>query len=165
MSAPFPERLLTEEEIKRARELIDAGYRHEVEVRGSEGFVRAIKRALELIRTAGEGYWDLLRAYIRAIVEVEGFSQLRPEEATVWVSTGTAKNPVLTASLLVQKALQMKRYLEGKPFYGHLCEIETTRAKYDFIRELREKCDDEEVRRLCDEALNELEASLYDLVP
>ena len=163
MSAGFPDRLMTEEEIRKALELIRAGYRHELEVRGSERFVKAVREALELVDLAG--YGDMVRAYIRAVVEVEGFSQLRPEEATLWVSSRAVENPVLLASLLVQKALQMKFYLEGKPFYGHLCELKTTRARYDFVRELRERCSDERIRRLCDEVLAELEASLYDLVP
>ena len=163
MSEGFPERLMTREEIERALELIRAGYRHEIEVRGSEGFVRAVGEALRLVDLAG--YGDDVRAYIRAVVEVEGFSQLRPEEATVWVNSQAARNPVLLASLLVQKALQMRFYLEGRPFYGHICEIKTTQARYEFVRKLKEKCDDERVKRLCDEILMELEASLYDLVP
>ena len=59
----------------------------------------------------------------------------------------------------------MKFYLEGKPFYGHICELKTTQAKYEFIRKLREKCEDEDIKKVCDEILSELEASIYDLVP
>ncbi|HDI01959.1 MAG TPA: hypothetical protein ENF78_05990 [Candidatus Bathyarchaeota archaeon] len=163
MSEGFPKRLMTKEEIDRALELIRAGYRHQVEIKGSEDFVKAVREALRLVDLAG--YGDEVRAYIRAVVEVEGFSQLRPEEATLWVSSGAIGNTVLLASLIVQKALQMKFYLEGKPFYGHICELKTTQAKYEFIRKLREKCEDEDIKKVCDEILSELEASIYDLVP
>jgi len=163
LSGEFPERLLTEEEIRRALELIRAGYRHEIAISGSEEFVRAVREALGLVDLAG--YGDLVRAYIRAIVQVEGFSQLRHEEATLWLSTEAVRNPVLTASFIVQKAVQMRNYLEGRPFYGHRCEFETARVRYEFVRKLREKCQDQRVRELCDEVLAELEASLYDLVP
>jgi len=159
----FPEKLLTEEEIRRALELIRSGYKHELEIRGSEEFREAVEEALGLVEVAG--YGDLLRTYIRAIAQVEGFSQLRPEEATIWLNVETLKNPVLAASFLVQKALQMKRYLEGKPFYGHKCEMELSNARYEFVRALREKTTDEKVRKLCDAVLAELDASLYDLVP
>ena len=165
MEMAFPEKLITEEEIRRARELIGAGYRHDIQVRGSEGFVRAVQEALELVREAGEAYWDMVRAYIRSIVEIEGFSQLRPDEACLWMSPETAENPVLAASLIVQKAVQMRNYIEGKPFYGHKCEMETTEARYEFVRALREKARDGRIKRLCDEVLSELEASLYDLLP
>jgi len=161
----FPEKLITEEEIRKARELIEAGYRHDIRVEGSEDFVRAVEEALELVREAGETYWDMVRAYIRSIVEIEGFSQLRPDEACLWVSPETVENPVLAASFIVQKAFQMRNYIEGRPFYGHKCEMETTRARYDFVRALREKAKDERIRRLCDKVLFELEASLYDLLP
>ena len=163
MGEAFPERLLTEEEIRRALELIRAGHRHEITIKGSEDFVRAVEGVLELVDTAG--YGDLIRAYIRSVVQVEGFSQLRPEEAAVWLNMETLANPVLAASLLVQKALQMKNYLEGRPFYGHRCEMEVSRARYEFVRALKEKCRDERIRDLCDAILAELEASLYDLVP
>ena len=165
MEMAFPERLITEEEIRRARELIEAGYRHDIRVEGSEGFIKAVGEALELIREAGDAYWDMVRAYIRSIIEIKGFSQLRPDEACLWLSPETVENPVLAASFIVQKAVQMKNYIEGRPFYGHRCEMETTRIRYDFIRALRERTKDERIRRLCDEVFSELEASLYDLLP
>jgi len=163
LSGEFPEKLITEEDIRKALELIKAGYRHEITVEGSADFVEAVREALGLVDLAG--YGDLVRAYIRAVVQVEGFSQLRPEEAMVWLSTEAVKNPVLAASFLVQKAVQMKNYLEGRPFYGHACEMETAKVRYKFIRTLKERCQDERVKKLCEDVLAELEASLYDLVP
>jgi len=159
----FPERLLTEEEIRRALELIRSGHRHDIAIRGSEEFVEAARRALELVELAGQG--DLVRAYIRSLVEVEGFCQLRTEEASIWMNIEALRNPVLAASFIYQKALQMKRYLEGQPYYGPKCDLELSRARYEFVRALRERCEDEDVRELCDEILSELEASLYDLAP
>ena len=159
----FPERLLTEEEIRKALELIRSGYRHDITIKGSREFVRAVREALRLVNLAGQG--DLVRAYIRSVVEVEGFCQLRTEEASIWMNLEALKNPVLAASLIYQKALQMKRYLEGQPYYGPRCDIELSKARYDFVRTLRERCDDEAIKRLCDEVLSELEASIYDLVP
>ena len=163
MSEGFPERLETEEQIRKALELIRAGHRHELAIRGSGEFIRAVQEALRLVREAG--FEDLVKTYIRSIVEVEGFCQLRVEEGSIWMNMEALKNPVLAASLIYQKALQMKRYLEGRPFYGPKCEIELSKARYDFVRTLREKCRDKKVQRMCDEILSELEASLYDLLP
>ncbi len=159
----FPEKLERREEIEKALELIRSGYRHELEIKGSEAFVRAVRKALELVREAG--FEDLVRAYIRSIIEVEGFCQLRVEDASLWMNLKALGNPVLAASLIYQKALQMKNYLEGKPYYGPRSEIELSKARYEFVRLLRERCQDEEVKKLCDDVLSELEASLYDLIP
>jgi len=71
----FPERVYTTEEVKKARSLIEKGYKHNLKAKGSPDFVAKVEEALQLIKTAG--YYDFLRTYIRTIREITGLSQLR----------------------------------------------------------------------------------------
>jgi hypothetical protein len=44
----FPERVYTEEEHKKAKQMVDAGYKHELVVSGDASFVAKANEALEL---------------------------------------------------------------------------------------------------------------------
>ena len=41
----FPERVYTKDEVKRARELIEQGYKHDLETNGSPEFVARVNEA------------------------------------------------------------------------------------------------------------------------
>jgi len=146
----FPERVFTEEEVKRAKALIKKGYKHRLRVMGSQEFKREIEKALKLIKTAG--YYDFLRAYIRQILEIEGFSQLHEADAVIWANMPMLVDVVDAASYIVQKAQQMKDYLEGKLYYG-TGEISAIEKRLEFLKKLKEKSKSQNVKKRCEELL------------
>ncbi len=116
----FPERVYTAKEVKAAKALVDKGYKHLLTVEGSPSFKQKVAETLELIKTAG--YYEFLRTYIRQIMEIDGLTQLRETEVAIWANKFAVENAVDAASLLIQKAGQMKEYLEGKLYYGGSAE-------------------------------------------
>jgi len=146
----FPERVFTEEEVKRARELIEKGYKHRLRVTGSPRFKREIEKTLKLLKTAG--YYDFLRTYIRQIQEIEGFSQLHEADATIWANMPMLVDVVDAASYIVQKAQQMKDYLEGKLYYG-TGEMSAIEKRLEFLEKLEEKSKNQNVKKKCEELL------------
>jgi len=148
----FPERVFTEEEVKRAKELIEKGYKHQLRIVGNRGFKREIEKALKLIKTAG--YYDFLRTYIRKIEEIEGFSQLHEADVVIWANMPMLADLVNAASYIVQKAQQMKDYIEGKLYYG-TGEMTALEKRLEFLKKLKEKTKNEEVKKKCEELLKE----------
>lgn len=146
----FPERVYTQEEVNRARELVRNGYKHTLSIRGSQLFEDKMDVVLELIRTAD--YYDFLRTYIRQIVEMEGFSQLHEADAAVWANLSTLVDPVDAASYIVQKAQQMRDYLEGNLYYG-TGEMAAIEKRLEFINALKTKSNSEKIRKRCEELL------------
>lgn len=146
----FPERVYTQEEVNRARELVRKGYKHTLSIRGSQLFKDKMEVVLELIRTAD--YYDFLRTYIRQIVEMEGFSQLHEADAAVWANLSTLVDPVDAASYIVQKAQQMRDYLEGNLYYG-TGEMVAIEKRLEFINALKTKSNSEKIRKRCEELL------------
>jgi len=146
----FPERVYTIEEVKEARELIEKGYRHRLKLKGSKEFRQKVKEALQLIETAG--YQDFFRTYIRQIIEIDGFSQLRTEEVAIWANEYTIAEPVDAASYFIQKAQQMKDYLEGKLYYDK-GELDAIKKRIQFIETLRDKSRNQEIKQKCEELL------------
>lgn len=146
----FPERVYTQEEVNRARELVRKGYKHTLSIRGSQLFEDKMDVVLELIRTAD--YYDFLRTYIRQIVEMEGFSQLHEADAAVWANLSTLVDPVDAASYIVQKAQQMRDYLEGNLYYG-TGEMAAIEKRLEFINALKTKSNSEKIRKRCEELL------------
>ena len=146
----FPERVYTVEEVQRAKGLIEKRYRHRLKVKGSQEFRQKVKEALELIKTAD--FKDFLRTYIRQIMEIDGFSQLRTEEVAIWANKYTVAEPVDAASYFVQKAQQMKDYLEGRLYYDK-GELDAIKKRIQFIETLRDKTRDREIRQKCEELL------------
>jgi len=147
----FPLRIYTEEEVNKARELIEKGHKHSLESEGSLAFKEKVEQALELVKTAG--YYDFLRTYIRAIKEIDGLTQLRQADAEIWANKYAVENPVDAASLFVQKANQMKEYLEGKLYYGGAAEKRSDEKRIEFLKLLKVKSQEEQVREECERIL------------
>jgi len=146
----FPERVFTEEEVKRAKELIEKGYKHRLRIVGSPKFKREIEKTLKLIKTAG--YYDFLRTYIRQIQEIEGFSQLHEADVAIWANMPMLVDAVDAASYIVQKVQQMKDYIEGKLYYG-IGEVAAIEKRLEFLEKLKEKSNSEDVKKKCEELL------------
>lgn len=147
----FPKRIYTEEEVNRARELVEKGYKHTLRSEGSPPFKQKVKRALELVKTAG--YYDFLRTYIRTIKEIDGLTQLRQADAVIWANIYAVENPVDAASLFVQKANHMKEYLEGKLYYGGAAEKRSDEKRIEFLKVLKAKSQEKQVREECERIL------------
>jgi hypothetical protein len=143
----FPERVYTEKEVKTARELVNKGYKHSLTVEGSQNFKQKANQALELVKTAG--YYEFLRTYIRKIIEIDGLTQLRETEASIWANKFAVENPVDAASLLIQKANHMKEYLEGELYYGGNAEKRSVEKRIKFLEVLKNKSQDESVKEEC----------------
>jgi len=143
----FPERVFTEDEVKRAKELIDKGYKHGLRIVGSPRFKTEIEKVLKLIKTAG--YYDFLRTYIRRIEEIEGFSQLHEADVAIWANMQMLVDAVDAASYIVQKAQQMKDYLDGKLYYG-TGEMSAIEKRLEFLEKLKEKSTSQDVKKKCE---------------
>jgi len=146
----FPKRVFTGEEVKKAKELIEKGYKHRLRIAGSQGFKKELEKTLKLIKTAG--YYDFLRTYIRQIEEIEGFSQLHEADVVIWANMQMLIDDVDAASYIVQKAQQMKDYLEGKLYYG-IGEISAIEKRLEFLEKLKEKSRSQDVKKRCEELL------------
>jgi hypothetical protein len=143
----FPKRVYTKKEVKTARELVKKGYKHSLTVEGSPNFKQKVNQTLELVKTAG--YYEFLRTYIRQIKEIDGITQLRETEAGMWANKFAVENPVDAASLLIQKANQMKEYLEGELYYGGTAEKRSVEKRIQFLEVLKDKSQDENVKKEC----------------
>ena len=148
----FPERVYTQEEVEKARALLQKGYKHELKIQGSQQFKDKMKQVLKLIKTAD--YYDFLRTYIRQIIEIEGLSQLHEVDAVIWANMSTLSDLIDAASYTVQKAQQMKDYLEGNLYYG-TGENAAMEKRLEFIKTLRDKSKRAKIRKRCEELLME----------
>ena len=155
----FPKRIYTGEEVQKAKELIDKGYKHRLRVKGSPIFKQKVNQALKLVKTAD--YYEFLRTYIRRIVEIDGFTQLREAEAAIWANKYAVENPVDAASLLIQKSNHMKEYLEGKLYYGGEAERRSVEKRIEFLRELKKKSRKKEVKEECKRLLASWSESVF----
>jgi hypothetical protein len=147
----FPERVFTEEEHKKAKQLVDSGYRHDLKVEGEASFVAKVNESVELIRVVR--LYDFLRTYIRLIIEIDGITQLRETEVAIWANKFAVENPVDFASLLIQKAHHMQEYLEGVVYYGGASEKRTVKKRIEFLESLRDKTQDIKTREECERLL------------
>jgi len=155
----FPERVYTEDEVRRARELIQRGYRHQLWVSGSREFVEKTREALKLVKEAG--YHDFLQTYIREIREIDGLSQLREYESSIWANIYAVQNAVDAACFFIQKAWQMKIYIEGKMYYGHQGETLTASKVMKFLKDLESKTNSDRVKRECRERIRLREENVF----
>jgi hypothetical protein len=146
----FPERVYTVEEVQEARELIENGYKHSVTIEGKLDFKQKVEEILNLIKTAD--YYDFFRTYIKKIVEIEGLTQLRESEVAIWASKYTIADPVDAASLFIQKAHQMKDYIDGKLYY-EMAELRAIKKRIEFLETLKEKSNNHAVKKSCEELL------------
>ncbi len=147
----FPERVYTANEVKKAKKLIDDGYKHDLTVNGSPNFTQKTEQALDLVKAAG--YYEFLRTYIRQIIEIDGITQLRETEAVIWANKFAVDNPVDAASLLIQKTIHMKDYLEGKIYYGGTAEKRSVEERIKFLETLKNKTQDKKVIEECERLL------------
>ena len=148
----FPERVYTEEEVKKAKQSLGEGYKHNLTVNGEMLFTQKVNKALELIKTAG--YYEFLRTYIRQIMEIDGITQLRETEATIWANKFAVENEVDAASLFVQKAYHMKEYLDGELYYGGQAEKRTVQKRIEFLEVLKSKSEDSRIKEECERLLD-----------
>jgi len=147
----FPERVYTEEEHKQAKQLVDAGYKHDIIVEGDPNFIAKVNEALELIKTAG--HYDFVRTYLRTIKEIDGLTQLRETEVAIWANKFAVEGPVDFASLIIQKTYHMKEYLEGELYYGGASEKRTVQKRIEFLDLLKTKTSDLKVKEECERLL------------
>jgi hypothetical protein len=147
----FPERIYTTDEVKKAKELVDKGYKHQITVKGKPEFKRKAEQVLELVKVAG--CYDFLRTYLRSIVEIDGLTQLREADAAIWANEYAVKNAVDAASLFVQKANSMKEYLEGKLYYGGTAEKRSVKKRIEFLNVLKAKSKEKEIVAECERLL------------
>jgi hypothetical protein len=147
----FPERVYTEEEVKTAKQLIDHGYKHNIKVQGNPDFTAKVNKALELVKTAG--YYEFLRTYIKEITEIDGITQLRETETSIWANKFAVESAVDFASLLIQKAHHMKEYLEGELYYGGTAEKRTVQKRIEFLGVLKNQSSDASIKEECERLL------------
>jgi len=148
----FPERIYTEDEVNKAREIIAQGHKHNVDIKGKSGFKCKTQQAFELIKIAG--CYNFFRTYIRSIIEIDGLTQLREADAAIWATRYTVENPVDAASFFVQKASVMKEYIEGKLHYGGTAEKRSAEKRIEFLKTLKDKTDKKEVATECERLLD-----------
>jgi len=151
MNPDFPERVYTEEEVGKAHKLVKSGYKHQLTVEGNLSFKEQVQKILDLVKTGG--YYDFLRTYIRQIVEIGGFSQLREAEVAIWANMHLLKTPVEAAGFFIQKAWQMKEFLEGKLYHGGAAEARSIEKNLEFLKALKAKSKDNAVKTECERVL------------
>lgn len=154
----FPERVFTQEEMEKAGKLIKEGYKHHLTVEGSLSFKEKVAEALELIKMAG--YYPFLQTYIRSIVEIQGLTQLREADATLWANKYAVADPLEAAGFLIQKAQQMKDYLEGELYYD-TAETGAVERRIEFLEALKNRSKDDALKRKCEEALKRWDESKF----
>jgi len=148
----FPQKLYTTKEVCAAKELINNGYKHELSVEGTDDFKTKVNQAIEFLKTAG--YYDFFRTYVKEITEIDGITQLRETEVSIWANQYAVNNPVDAASLLVQKAFSMKEYLDGELYYGGNAEKRSVVKRVEFLQQLKEKTADPTVKEECQRLLD-----------
>lgn len=148
----FPDRIYTIEEFMRARKSIEEGHIHRLRIMGQAAFKYKVKKTLALIKKAK--YYTVLRTYIRRICEIEGMSQLRETEATIWLNHHVLNDPIESARFIIQKTYQMKAYLEGEKYYlkGELPAIDES---ITFLQKLEEKLIDKKMKTQCNEVIKQ----------
>lgn len=148
----FPQKLYTTKEVCAAKELINNGYKHDLSVEGTDDFKTKVNQAIEFLKTAG--YYDFFRTYVKEITEIDGITQLRETEVSIWANQYAVNNPVDAASLLVQKAFSMKEYLDGELYYGGNAEKRSVVKRVEFLQQLKEKTADPAVKEECQRLLD-----------
>jgi hypothetical protein len=148
----FPERVYTEDEVRKAKELVDKGYKHSISILGKLDFKQKVEKVLDLIKVAG--YYEFFRTYIRSIIEIDGLTQLRQADAAIWANEYAIKNPVDAASLFIQKANSMKEYVDGVLYYGGTAEKRSVEKRIEFLKVLKSKSDEKEIEAECERLLN-----------
>lgn len=155
----FPKRVYTEDEVAEARRLVHSGYKHRLTLKGTSSFKELVREALEHVKTAG--FYEFLRQYIRQIVEIDGFSQLREAEVAIWVNKHLIEDPIATAGFFIQKASQMQEFLEGQLYYGGKAEARSVERRISFLETLQRRSKDERVKAECERLLKQWAESKF----
>jgi hypothetical protein len=150
MKMEFPERVYTVDEVKKARSLIEKGHKHKLKIDGSSEFKGKVEEALKLIKIAG--YYDFLRTYIRTIREIDGLSQLREQDVAIWFNVKALDDPIDDAGFIIQKAQQMKDFVEGRLYY-ETAEAKAVDKRLEFVEALKSKSSDPTIKKKCEENL------------
>jgi hypothetical protein len=158
-STRFPKRVYTKDEVAEAKRLIEGGYKHRLRITGSQDFKTKVRKALKLIKTAG--YHNFVRTYIRTVREIYGLSQLREAEAALWANLYAVEDPVDGACFIVQKSWQMKSYIEGKAYYGHVGETLAAQERLEFLKKLLKRTRDARIKEDCGRRLKIREDSVF----
>ncbi len=133
--------------------------KHRIKIEGSPEFKLKVKAALDLIKKAG--YYDFFTTYIKEIKEIDGFTQLREANAKIWANKYAVQNPVDAASMLIQKAYQMKEFLDGKLHYGGDAERRSIEKRIEFLEKLKQKCKSKDVADECERLLKSWNDSVF----
>ena len=157
--ARFPKRVYTKEEVEQARKLVEAGYKHRIRTKGTPDFNKRVRAALKYVKKAV--FYDFLRTYIGQIVEIDGFSQLRESEAAIWTNDQLLNTPVEAASFFIQKAYQMKEFLEGKLYYGGAAGARSIEKRIEFLESLKRRSNNILVKKECADRLKQWAESTF----
>lgn len=130
----------------------------ELVVEGSKEFKEKVEQALELIKIAG--YYDFLRTYICCIKEIEGLTQLRVAEATIWANKYAVDDPVDAAGRFIQEAYYMMMQIESEETGEGIMELKAFEKRMEFLKKLMEISQDEGVRKRCEELIKMWDESL-----
>ncbi|MEM2341350.1 MAG: hypothetical protein QXX94_04590 [Candidatus Bathyarchaeia archaeon] len=122
-----------------------------LKIEGSRDFKEKVRRAIMLVKTAG--YYDFLRTYIRCIKEIDGLTQLRVSEATIWANKYAVENPIDAAGRFIQEAYYMQMQTEGLYPHEGIIELKSFEKRIEFLRKLREKSRKKDVKSECDKLI------------
>jgi hypothetical protein len=86
-------------------------------------------------------------------MEIDGITQLRETEVSIWASKFAVENPVDAASLFIQKAYHMKEYIDGELYYGGQAEKRSVAKRIEFLETLKVKSGDKAVKDECERLL------------
>jgi hypothetical protein len=136
----------------KARKSIEEGHIHRLRVIGQSTFKNKVKETLSLIKKVK--YYTILRTYIRKICEIEGLSQLRETEATIWLNNHVINNPIESARFIIQKTYQMKAYLDGEKYYLK-GELPAINASITFLQKLEKKLINKKLKTQCHEVIKQ----------
>jgi hypothetical protein len=74
------------------------------------------------------------------------------EEASIWTNSHLVEDSVDAASFFIQKAWQMKNYIEGK-IYHELGETKAINSRIEFLEALKRLSDDLQIKQECEKRL------------
>ncbi len=147
----FPERIYTLDEYQKAKAAIEKGHKHRLKIIGDAQFKDLVTKILDLIQMAK--YGELLRTYIRQIRQIDGISQLRETEASIWMNTEAVKDSLKGARFVIQKMFQMKAYMEGRAWYL-LGESLAVKESLEFLRTLKERLKNPKLITRCEKLID-----------
>ncbi|MBS7605721.1 MAG: hypothetical protein QXR62_05615 [Candidatus Bathyarchaeia archaeon] len=127
-------------------------------IEGRGEFREKVQEALNLIRAAG--YYEILREHIRCIKEINGLTQLRVSEATIWANKYAVEDPVDAAGRFIQEAYYMKMQAEGEKSHEGIMELKAFEKRIEFLKKLMEISRDDEVKKRCERLIKMWDESL-----